>query len=271
MKNVYMTLCKQVRRTWLALAVAALLVPTGQVMPAAAIAAVVDAPRKQTTTVTAPVVTASVEAPVTATQPGMAKAAVAPAPKACTPPQYKLPAALALSGRPAGVSHVNDATAYYRVYGDTTAQIETQLRQCPALTRADSTFGAVTGGTLSWQYDWASTSAGTCTISTVRVGLHTNMLLPSWEPISTASTGLAARWDHLITNLAHHEEGHIDLYQQHAQQLVHNLQSLPATDCANIAAQAEATATAIIAAMTAANSTYDVHTHHGVSQGATLR
>jgi predicted secreted Zn-dependent protease len=186
-------------------------------------------------------------------------------------PAHNLPAALALSDQPTGLSQVIDSTTYYQIYGNTSAQINAQLQQCPALTLASGSFGAATGGNVSWHYAWISNGNGTCTISAVKVGLHTNMVLPAWQPTSAASDGLAAQWQNLISNLVHHEDGHVAIYQQYAHQLLQDLQSLPTASCIDIDAQAKAKAAETIAAMNVANSTYDTHTHHGVSQGATLR
>jgi predicted secreted Zn-dependent protease len=269
MISLLVTLLHQVRRTWLALAILAILLPSVQAVPVTAMAST-DA--MQHSSVAAPVI-----APVVGvTQSDTAIAApptpspAAPAPQACTPPAFNLPAPLALSGQPTGLSEATDSTTYYRIYGNTTAQIETQLQQCPALTLASGSFGAVTGGNVSWHYSWIPNGNGVCTISTVKVGLHLNMILPAWEPTGAASEGLAAQWQNLIHNLVHHENGHVAIYQQYAHQLLQDLQSLPGTSCTDIAAYAEAKAAATIAALNAANSTYDIHTHHGVSQGVAL-
>jgi predicted secreted Zn-dependent protease len=232
-------------------------ISTAAAKPAAVTATV---PATAPVVIPQPVVVASVPAVVPA----------APAPQACIPPVFTAAAPLALSVRPAGLNQIIEPTTYYRVYGNTAAQIKTQLQQCPALSRTTGTFGAATGSNVTWQYAWTINSAGTCTISAVKVGLHINMILPAWESTNTAASGLAADWQRMITNLAGHENGHVAVYQQYAVQLLQDLQSLPAADCAAAGTQAEAKAAAVIAAMNSANAAYDVHTHHGVAQGVVL-
>jgi predicted secreted Zn-dependent protease len=196
-----------------------------------------------------------------------------PAPQACTPAAYSLPSAIDLTNQATGLTQTIDATAYYRIYGNTAAQIKTQLSQCPPIAASadGASFAAETGSKLNWQYSSTSDTSGMCRISNVKVGLHLNMILPAWQPTGDAATGLAANWQNLISSLTTHETGHVAMYQQYANQLLHDLQALPATNCTSIAASVDAVSAANIAALNTANAAYDTATNHGVTQGAVLR
>ena len=97
------------------------------------------------------------------------------------------------------------------------------------------------------------------------------MILPAWQPGGSAAAGLAGNWQNLIASLTVHENGHVAIDQQYANQLLNDLQSLPATACESLAASVATKAAADIAVLNTANAAYDAATNHGATQGAVLR
>lgn len=261
----------QKRTLWLALVIFAALSITVRLQQAPNLS--IPAPR---VTLAAPSsTTAATTTPPARTSPPVpvsAPSAVA-APQNCTQASYNPPAQINLLNQPTGLSQVIDPTAYYQVFGNTSAQIKAQLRQCaPAInSTGDTNFSAETGDSLVWRYESTPIGAGACTIGNIKVGLHLNMILPQWQPSGSEDSGLASSWQSLMSGLAVHEDGHVAIYQQYAQQLLTDLQSLPAADCASIEASVTAKSAADVAALNAANQAYDVRTNHGVNQGAVLR
>jgi|GEM_PF-1657895 len=196
------------------------------------------------------------------------------APQDCTTPAYSSPAPINLSSQANGLTHTIDATTYYKVYGNTAKQIKTQLFQCapPHDSSIEAgNFAAETGGNLSWHYDTTISPDGLCTIGNVKVGLHINMILPSWQPTGSATAGLASNWQNMIDRLTVHENEHVALYQQYANQLLSDLRSIPATSCPAFADTVAATAAGDVASLNTAQANYDAATNHGIKQGAVLR
>lgn len=193
-------------------------------------------------------------------------------PKNCIPPTYNLPSKIDLTNQASGLSQIIDTPKYYQVYGNTSAQIKRQLQQCaPIINGEVSNFGAYTGSNLVWQYSLIQNDGETCSVSNVKVGLHTNMLLPKWGATSSTSNGLASSWQYLINNLTTHENGHVAINQKHAQKLLSDMESVPASDCQSIVTSINAKTAANITALNQANDAYDDQTNHGVDQGAVLR
>jgi predicted secreted Zn-dependent protease len=192
-------------------------------------------------------------------------------PPSCTPGRAAgLPASISLINTADGLTRVADTPTYYRIYGDTTAQIQAQLQQCTPISHGAERFAGEANYAMTWQYTVAATSNGLCTLDSVKVGLHTNMTLPAWSPSTSATEGIASKWQHFISNLTIHENGHIALDEQHAHQLLTSLQAYPATDCSILSASVQARATAALTALNAASEAYDSHTSHGATQGAIL-
>ena len=211
-----------------------------------------------------------VETPAAPQAPKTSPVVAAPIQK-CTPPSFGAATKVDLNNKVAGLTEIIDNPTYYRVYGNTAAQIKTQLRECPAVSVDGASFAAATNGIITWQYDSTSQGNGLCVLSNVKVGLHTRMILPEWQATAKAANGLAAQWQGVINATVVHETEHVSIYQQHARQLLSNLEAMPATECASIDANVKAKTTAAIAALDAAQAGLDVHTNHGVAQGAMLR
>ena len=188
----------------------------------------------------------------------------------CNPAAYSLPSRIDLTNQANGLTQVSDPTSYYRIYGNNSDQIESQVRQCAPTTNGSdgAEFAAETSYSLNAQYNWAEDSSGYCRVTGAKVGLHINMILPQWQPNADSEAGLAVSWQTYINNLTTHENGHVAIDKQYAAQLLNDLQAFPAGDCASIADSLKTKVNADIAALDAANDAYDAATNHGATQGA---
>ena len=187
---------------------------------------------------------------------------------------YSLPSPLNLASSANGLTQVVDPAVYYQIYGNSSAQIHSQVQRCApgpsATSSAGADFAAETSYNLVWQYSSTDNGTGLCNISNAKVGLHINMVLPQWQPTASATAGLAGSWQGFASGLLVHENGHVAIDEQYAGQLLNDLQDYPPAPCASIGAAIQAKLNADVAALNAANDAYDARTGHGVTQGAIL-
>ena len=184
---------------------------------------------------------------------------------------FAAPSQINLANQSSGLTEVKDAPSYYQIYGDTAAQVRAQQQQCaPNFNPEGARFAGATDYNLSWQYSTTQDNTGLCQLSNVKIGLHVNMILPLWQPTNSAASGLASAWQKFIANLANHENGHIAIDQQYASQLLGDLQSSPASDCASILGSVQSKVDADVVAISAANDAYDASTNYGATQGVIL-
>lgn len=189
----------------------------------------------------------------------------------CTLSSFGKPTQLDLSSAPLGLTIQSDQPTKYHVFGDTADQIRTQIQHCGPRSdsSADAEFTGQTAYTLTWQYDL--TQAGdACSIMGVRVGLHTSMALPYWQPTSKAASGLQGRWQRFDNSLQTHENGHVAIDKLYAAKLTVDLEDLGSLPCSDVASVVQDTANSVTAVLNQANDAYDTTTDHGATQGAIL-
>jgi predicted secreted Zn-dependent protease len=198
---------------------------------------------------------------------------IIPTPTSCTPDTYTPPSALDLANAQPGLTQTVDAPSQYQIYGYSSSQIESQIRQCApnvSSTAASAEFAAETEYRLNWQYDVVVNGAGQCSLSNVKVGSHISMVVPLWRPSQYAAAGLAQQWQSFATGLLTHEDGHVVIDKQYAATLLADLQAFPATDCSSIGQLVTYLVNADVGVLNQANDNYDAATNHGATQGAIL-
>jgi predicted secreted Zn-dependent protease len=190
----------------------------------------------------------------------------------CTPDStYTLPTAPDLSTTGTGLIQVVDQPMKYDIFGNTGSEIEQQIEACaPRVPNAGGVFTAYTSYAISWNYDYFVTGSGQCSLTDEKVGVHINQVFPAWQSTVSAEAGLGAEWQTFMTNLRTHEQGHVVLDLQYAKQMLSDMQTFPATDCANIAQITNAKLNNDVAALNQANDDYDARTNHGATQGAII-
>jgi predicted secreted Zn-dependent protease len=189
----------------------------------------------------------------------------------CSPLAFGTPAQLDLASTPDSLSVQADQATPYRIYGNTADDLRTQIKRCApdAAGSADAEFAAQTDYSLTWQYSVVVNNTS-CTLTDVKVGLHTAMALPVWQPTSAATPGLAGRWQTFANSLATHEQGHADIDKTYAAKLLSDLNNMSPVPCDAITADASTVVGADVLALNQANDTYDTATNHGATQGAVL-
>jgi predicted secreted Zn-dependent protease len=196
--------------------------------------------------------------------------ATIPNPPDCTKLSFTPAAALTISTASPGLKKTIDTPKYYKVNGYTPDQVRTQINQCRPTVGATSPYDAGVYWWINYSYLYDTDSNGKCYLRNVAVGLHINSYLPEWQPSAYDISGLSAKWQNYIASLKTHEQGHKDLDIQYAEQILNGLKNLPHSSCSTIVKTANKFADDKIAALKAANSSYDSQTNHGATQGATF-
>jgi len=187
-----------------------------------------------------------------------------------------VPAAYPISGVPAvnqlgnGLVDTGTKTTQYTVFGNTTSQISNQIRACSPVLLGGNRFAASTDYVINWAFQYQTTENGLCKITNANVGINIAKILPSWQPSNGATVGTQNAWNSFISNLDNHEEGHVRLDRQYANQILSMLQNYPETSCETIQVAANDRANALISQLDQANKLYDQTTGHGTTQGASL-
>lgn len=190
---------------------------------------------------------------------------------ACAPQTPQSPAALDLNAHGTGLSAVVDAPRLYTIHGYTGNDLRKQVEACAphGSGSGSAEFTAETNYQLNWQYDY-SISGPVCVITTVKVGLHVDQDLPSWQVPSGANAQLQSQWKSFSAALQAHENGHVAIDTQYAQALLDDLRGFPPTDCADFSASVKHLTDTDVAVLNQANDNYDSSTNHGATQGAVL-
>lgn len=127
---------------------------------------------------------------------------------------------------------VSKSFAYFKIGGKTAEDLDRELSRHGPLTKATGARhpGATEikfGGELSY------VEKGTlCAVGSVKVTLHTKILLPRWTNRRRTSADLALIWDTLASDIKRHEERHAEIARTYARMLDQKLQALqPQPDC----------------------------------------
>jgi len=189
----------------------------------------------------------------------------------CTPDtSYHLPGGLDLSAATDGLTEQRDSAHTYVIYGNDGSTVRRQIISCAPKLGGGEDYTGYTVYNLSWRYNYTLESGSQCTLSSVKVGLHINQVLPAWHAQASTSAAFTAAWQTFAANLRTHEEGHVVLDEQYATQLVHDLQQASAADCDTLAQVAKGITDTDVTALNTANTNYDASTNHGATQGAIL-
>ena len=165
-----------------------------------------------------------------------------------------------------GLTEVRDSFQHYQVFGYTADQIVAQMAACSPV----APWGGEASYAISTRFTYAS-SGGSCSTTSVKVGLHTTAIVPTWSNTPQAEAGLAARWNTYSAALMTHEQGHVDIAEQYASKTLSDLQAIhSAATCSALSSQLTTKANADIAALSQAEVDYDNQTQHGITQGAVL-
>lgn len=196
-----------------------------------------------------------------------AKAETAGPTPACTPFAGSGNAAPVTAPAVPGLKIVADSPNFYTIYGNSVAAVRAQLLSC----QPDHAYAANTSYWLGARYSSVASGNGVCTLTNVSVMLRTHQVFPRLAATASTPAALRAQWQKYMSALSTHEQGHVTINQQYAQQVLRALQGLPPTACAHVDSAADRIIANVGAEMRGANDAYDARTNHGTTQGAIWR
>lgn len=127
---------------------------------------------------------------------------------------------------------VSKSFSYFKIGGKTAEDLDRELSRHGPLTK--STGARHPGATeIKFGGELSYVEKGTlCAVGSVKVTLHTKILLPQWTNRRRTSADLALIWDTLASDIKRHEERHAEIARTYARMLDQKLQALqPQADC----------------------------------------
>lgn len=132
---------------------------------------------------------------------------------------------------------ISKSFSYFTIGGKTAEDLDQELSHRGPLTKAT---GARHPGATEIKFGGELTYVeqnGRCGVGTVKVKLHTKILLPRWTNRKRTSAELALIWDTLAADIKRHEERHAEIARNYARTLEKRLLSLrPTKSCDEIQA-----------------------------------
>lgn len=128
-------------------------------------------------------------------------------------------------------------------------------------------YHATTQWQVQWRFWWQDSDRG-CAIEGVQTEVSVQIQLPHWV---AGADALHAEFEHYLSALTVHEQGHKDLAVVAGRSIDKALLELPpATDCATLERTANALGYQLLQRFRERENDYDRRTNHGQTQGAWL-
>jgi predicted secreted Zn-dependent protease len=188
----------------------------------------------------------------------------------CTMGSDPAPTAISLGDGDSGVISRLDSGNTYRVYGNSTSEIWSQINRCSPV-RSGGVFAGDTSYQLNYVYRFGVGSDGLCRVVSAAVSIHVAQVFPTWSPANGTPSSVINAWNSFSNGLHSHENGHVSIDNSYAQQMyAAMISSQPSASCSSLQAGVNATVGSLQSKLDAANETYDASTGHGRTQGAVL-
>jgi predicted secreted Zn-dependent protease len=166
---------------------------------------------------------------------------------------------------------IRDTIEYRDIVGDTEGGLAAALKQVSATSRSGDRFAASTRWQLRWNFRVEQHPGASCELASAKTELDIHMTLPRWMPPSNAAPGLVKRWNAFADALRKHEDGHRAIAIEAARVVTDRAAKVPAAaDCAALKNSLGRVADATLREYKDKESSYDVTTMHGQTQGATF-
>lgn len=160
-------------------------------------------------------------------------------------------------------------TTYYKIYGYTKNDIQTQLGNC-RMTLNGERFAGNTNVYTNWTYDY-SLIGGKCGTKNVTVGIDTEITLPEWQKPDKFKSGVDSIWDDYINALSGHEHHHADIAKAGAEKIYDTLLNFGTySSCDGLKQATDAFGYQTLDEVSAQQKSYDDSTNHGATEGANL-
>ena len=166
---------------------------------------------------------------------------------------------------------VNDSIEYRDISGNDKDTLAAALRQVGASNKNGDRFAASTRWQLRWNFRVEQHPGKSCELASAKTELDIHMTLPRWMPPKNASPVLVKQWNTFADALRKHEDGHRDIAIEAARVVTDRVGAAQAeSDCATLKRRLERIADDTLREYKDKESSYDVTTLHGQTQGATF-
>ena len=166
---------------------------------------------------------------------------------------------------------INDTIEYRDISGNNQDALTAALRQVGSSNEKGDRFAANTRWQLRWNFRVEQHPGASCGLASAKTELDIHMTLPRWMPPKNASPALVKRWNTFADALRKHEDGHRDLAIEAARVVTDRVGAVPSeNDCATLKKRLERIADDTLREYKDKESSYDVTTMHGQTQGATF-
>jgi predicted secreted Zn-dependent protease len=175
----------------------------------------------------------------------------------------------------AGLQVIIDTPSTYAVYGNTPAEIMSQMANCTPVDSAGTNgasgkYAASTANTIDWSVSYTDNGTGICSIASASLTLHINQVFPLWQPTSGMPSSLISDWQTFTTKLHAYEQGHVSLDEAGAQTVLNNIEQVSPTACDSINSVVSSIVSADNANTLTANANYDIANDFGNKEGIGL-
>jgi predicted secreted Zn-dependent protease len=145
------------------------------------------------------------------------------------------------------------------------------MRQVSVSDAGSDRFAATTQWQLRWDFRVEAPPGGSCRVVSAATSLDIRMTLPRWTQTKDAPPALVKRWSTFADALRKHENGHRDIAIEAAHAVAARAAAVPAEkDCTTLRTNVSRIADDTLREFKDKESSYDVTTMHGRTQGATF-
>jgi predicted secreted Zn-dependent protease len=185
---------------------------------------------------------------------------------------FALLACICVSAAELEAPDIHDTVEYRDITGNTKDALLAALVQAGSTNEKGDHFAANTSWQLRWNFRVEQQPGASCRLTSAKTGLDINMTLPRWIPPKNASPVLVKRWNRFADALRKHEDGHRDIALEAARVVTDRVGAVPAEkDCETLKARLQRVADDTLREYRDKESSYDVTTLHGQTQGATFQ
>jgi predicted secreted Zn-dependent protease len=166
---------------------------------------------------------------------------------------------------------IQDTIEYRDITGTTEDALAAALKQVAANDASGDRFAASTRWQLRWNFRVEAAPGAACHLASAKTELDIHMTLPRWMPPPNAAPALVKHWNLFATALRKHEDGHRDIAIEAARVIADRAAHVPpGNDCATLKKDLGRVADDTLREYKDKESSYDVTTIHGQTQGATF-